>query len=115
MKKKLRLSNIKHYCALDTSIFLLFPMHVISVVAQEYGSYSLSVTSEFKSQVMQVGKGTELNHKYIKNILQKLIVSVESTSDIVVEDLYEKFAYYLTIQLVTSASSASFLPSAIHL
>ncbi|XP_042399155.1 putative uncharacterized protein DDB_G0277003 isoform X1 [Zingiber officinale] len=43
-------------------------------------------------------KGTKLNHKYIKNVLQKLIVAVESTSE-VVEGLYEKFAYYLTINL----------------
>ncbi|XP_074592071.1 uncharacterized protein LOC141847876 isoform X2 [Curcuma longa] len=48
---------------------------------------------------MQAIKGTKLNDKYIKNVLQKLIVAVESTSEVVEEGLYEKFAYYLAINL----------------
>lgn len=59
---------------------------------------------------MQAIKGTKLNDKYIKNVLQKLIVAVESTSEVVEEGLYEKFAYYLAINLVTSASSLNSIP-----
>lgn len=59
---------------------------------------------------MQAIKDTKLNHKYIRNVLQKLIVAVESTSEVVEEGLYEKFAYYLATNLVTGASSLNSIP-----
>ncbi|XP_009385080.2 uncharacterized protein LOC135597802 isoform X3 [Musa acuminata AAA Group] len=96
-------SDVTSFLYLKSAFLAMEPAHFLISLARQAGGGS--ITTKVQTFILEdcikdiVGKGTELNHKYIKNILQKLIVSVESTSDIVVEDLYEKFAYYLTIQL----------------
>ncbi|KAJ8509635.1 hypothetical protein OPV22_000069 [Ensete ventricosum] len=96
-------SDVTSFLYLKSAFLAMEPAHFLISLARQAGGGS--ITTKVQTFILEdcikdiVGKGTELNRKYIKNILQKLIVAVESTSDIVVEDLYEKFAYYLTIQL----------------
>ncbi|XP_065031241.1 uncharacterized protein LOC135653317 isoform X2 [Musa acuminata AAA Group] len=96
-------SDVTSFLYLKSAFLAMEPAHFLISLARQAGGGS--ITTKVQTFILEdcikdiVGKGTELNNKYIKNILQKLIVAVESTSDIVVEDLYEKFAYYLTIQL----------------
>ncbi|THU57037.1 hypothetical protein C4D60_Mb11t23540 [Musa balbisiana] len=96
-------SDFTSFLYLKSAFLAMEPAHFLISLARRAGGGS--ITTKVQTFILEdcikdiVGKGTELNHKYIKNILQKLIVAVESTSDIVIEELYEKFAYYLTIQL----------------
>ncbi|XP_072954432.1 uncharacterized protein [Typha angustifolia] len=73
---------------------------LISLARQAGGG---SITPQVQDFVLKhcigniVEEGTPSNRTYIRNILKKIIVAAESSSDAVVEGLYEEFGHYLTV------------------
>ncbi|XP_042408975.1 putative uncharacterized protein DDB_G0277003 isoform X3 [Zingiber officinale] len=95
-------SKPSSFVYLKAAFIAMEPVDCLISLARQVGGGS--ITTRVQTFILEecindnAIKGPKLNHKYIKNVLQKLIVAVESTSE-VVEGLYEKFAYYLTINL----------------
>ncbi|WOL16031.1 hypothetical protein Cni_G24813 [Canna indica] len=96
-------SSHTSFLYLKSAILAIEPVQFLISLARQAGGES--ITTRVQTFILEeciddiVANGSELNHKYVKNILRKLIAAIESTSDTVVEVLYEKFAYYLTNQL----------------
>ncbi|XP_020113617.1 putative uncharacterized protein DDB_G0277003 isoform X1 [Ananas comosus] len=78
------------------------PNFLISLARQCGGG---SITPRVQSFILEhcmgniVDQGTSYSHTYIRNILKKIIVDAESSSDVVVDGLYEEFGQYLTLNL----------------